>query len=391
VSVAGHDCDLALVEPEDPGALRNVPPLRFGGLPSLRSTVETYGFPAGGQRLSSTRGVVSRIDLQPYMHSGMDAHLTVQTDAAINPGNSGGPVVAGGTVVGVAFQGNARLDNVGYFIPVEVVRHFLADAADGVYGGYPELGVLVAASLENDAARARAGLAPGQTGVGVAYLLPRGSADGALRRGDVLLSVEGHAVANDGTVLVDGMRLDFGVLVDRKQVGDHLRLEVLRDGHSLQLSVPLGAYPVEGRFSHSYDVLPRYFVYAGLVFSPLSRDLLEATGPRAAVPRLAYELWHRSREEPESLSREPVVLLRRLDHPVNARSPWEANLLVERVNGRTVGSLRDLVKAIEENAEPFHVIEYAGAGGLTVFRREEADRANQEILRLYGIPSDRRL
>ncbi len=61
------------------------------------------------------------------MHSGADAHLVVQTDAAINPGNSGGPVVQDGLVVGVAFQGFPGAENMGFFIPIPIVRHFLAN------------------------------------------------------------------------------------------------------------------------------------------------------------------------------------------------------------------------------------------------------------------------
>ncbi len=112
-----HDCDLALVRPTDPGVLEGVARLKIGGLPTLGSTVTTLGYPAGGTQISSTRGVVSRIEQTLYVHSGMDLHLSVQTDAAINPGNSGGPVVQDGQVVGVAFQADMRQENVGFFIP----------------------------------------------------------------------------------------------------------------------------------------------------------------------------------------------------------------------------------------------------------------------------------
>ena len=68
----------------------------------------TYGFPAGGEQISYTRGVVSRIEVEGYVHIGNRAFLAVQTDAAINPGNSGGPVIQDDKVVGVAFEGTAR-------------------------------------------------------------------------------------------------------------------------------------------------------------------------------------------------------------------------------------------------------------------------------------------
>ncbi|MEM7387695.1 MAG: serine protease [Verrucomicrobiota bacterium] len=136
-----HDCDLAILELDDPAPFRNVKPLPIGDIPKLESTVTVIGYPMGGRRLSTTRGVVSRIDFQPYSHSGADLHLTAQIDAAINPGNSGGPVMQDGKVVGVAFQGipSAMATNVGYMIPPPVIRRLLKDVEDGIYDRYVDL------------------------------------------------------------------------------------------------------------------------------------------------------------------------------------------------------------------------------------------------------------
>lgn len=65
-----HDCDLALLTVDDPRFFENTVPLHFGGIPVIESTVSVYGYPIGGDRLSVTRGVVSRIDFQTYSHSG---------------------------------------------------------------------------------------------------------------------------------------------------------------------------------------------------------------------------------------------------------------------------------------------------------------------------------
>ncbi|NDA69028.1 MAG: serine protease, partial [Verrucomicrobia bacterium] len=131
VVFVGHDCDLALLEVEDAQFYEGIEPLDFGPLPKVRSTVVTYGYPAGGEQISYTRGVVSRIELQPYAHIGNRSLLGVQTDAAINPGNSGGPVVQEDKCIGVAFQGMPGLENAGFFIPTTVIQHFLADIKDG--------------------------------------------------------------------------------------------------------------------------------------------------------------------------------------------------------------------------------------------------------------------
>ena len=92
----GDDCDLAVLRVDDPAFLAGLRPLPLGDLPSIGERVLTYGFPLGGQDVSSTAGIVSRIESRGYVHSGADSHLVVQTDAAINPGNSGGPVVQDG-------------------------------------------------------------------------------------------------------------------------------------------------------------------------------------------------------------------------------------------------------------------------------------------------------
>ena len=137
VEFVGHDCDLAVLRVKDESFFENLEPLEFGELPKVRSAVVTYGYPAGGEEISYTRGVVSRIELKTYAHIGNRQLLSVQTDAAINPGNSGGPVIQDDKVVGVAFQGLSGLENAGFFIPPPIIMHFLKDIEDGKYQGFP--------------------------------------------------------------------------------------------------------------------------------------------------------------------------------------------------------------------------------------------------------------
>ena len=103
IEFIGHDCDLAVLKVDDPRFFEGIEPLPIGDLPSVRSSVLTYGYPAGGRQISYTRGVISRIEAQRYAHIANRSFLAVQTDAAINPGNSGGPAIQDGKVVGVSF------------------------------------------------------------------------------------------------------------------------------------------------------------------------------------------------------------------------------------------------------------------------------------------------
>ncbi len=187
VQFVGHDCDLAVLKVSDPSFFKNTIPLTLGDLPEIESSVEVFGYPIGGERMSVTQGIVSRIDFQVYTHSGVDTHLAVQISAAINPGNSGGPVLQNGKVIGVAFQGYSGevAQNVGYMIPTPVIERFLNDIAHGHYDRYVDLSITYQ-KLVNSAERRALGLSDDDRGVMVSTVSAGGSCDGKLRQGDVL-------------------------------------------------------------------------------------------------------------------------------------------------------------------------------------------------------------
>ena len=394
VRFIAHDADLALLEVHDPDFFDGVPPLLLGKLPRVRSTVTTVGYPAGGDQISYTRGVVSRIESQLYSHVGTRAYLAVQTDAAINPGNSGGPVMQGERVVGVAFQGLSRLENTGYFIPTPIVRHVLEDVEDGRYDGFPEAG-LVLARIENAAYRRHLGLPAALDGLGVRvdHFLPVPATETRMRVDDVLLAVNGYAVGSDGTVLYEGNRVPVGVVFDGVQAGDSLRLEVFRDGARTDVDLPVQVYTADRAEGTQYDRLPRYFVYAGLVFVALSADYLATFGEdQGAVdhPHLYYTLYHHGYEHPERRREENVVLARILPHPVNADLKHHERSLIDRVNGVRVEHLEDLMRAFEGESGPYHVIEFLDRKRFAVIEREAAEAAHSGILHAYGLGADRR-
>ena len=395
VRFIAHDSDLAILEVDDPDFFAGVEPLRLGGLPAVRSTVTTVGYPAGGDQVSYTQGVVSRIESQRYSHGGTRSFLAVQTDAAINPGSSGGPVMQGVQVVGVAFQNRSGLENTGYFIPAPVIRHFLEDVEDGHYDGFPDAGIVVS-SLENDAYRRYLGLPRELDGRGVRVdrILPVATTEALLRVDDVLLSVNGYPTGSDGTVLYEGNRVHVGVVFDSAQAGESVRLEVFRDGERVGIDLPVHVYTADRAEGTQYDRLPRYCVYAGLVFLPLSADYLAALGGGQAAqehPHLHYALYYRGYEHPGERRRETIVLARVLPHPVNADLKRHEQGIVDRINAVRVERLEDVLRALEDETGPYHVIEFLDRGRFAVLDREEAQDAHAGILRAYRLPADRRL
>src|SRR5712672_3782212 len=198
VQFIANDCDLALVTVPAKDFFKNMLPLKFGGIPALESTVSAYGYPIGGERMSVTTGIVSRIDFQLYTHSSIDQHLAIQISAQINPGNSGGPVMQNTKVVGVAFQGYSGdvAQGVAYMIPTPVINRFLKDISDTHYDKYPDLGITYS-KLQNPAQRRFLGLPDDGRGVIVDTVIEAGPAGKVLKQGDVLLSIDDHAIASD--------------------------------------------------------------------------------------------------------------------------------------------------------------------------------------------------
>ena len=106
VQFVDNDADLALVRVDDPAFMDGITPMEIGETPHVQDDVLAVGYPRGGEDISYTRGIVSRIEDIRYSH-GCSCLLGIQVDAAINPGNSGGPVLdlKTGKVAGIAFQG----------------------------------------------------------------------------------------------------------------------------------------------------------------------------------------------------------------------------------------------------------------------------------------------
>src|SRR5436309_5774366 len=229
--------------------------------------------------MSVTTGIVSRIDFQLYTHSSVDQHLAIQISAQINPGNNSGPVMQDAKVVGVAFQGYSGdvAQGVAYMIPTPVINRFLKDISNGHYDEYPDLAITYA-KLQNPAQRKFLGLKDDDRGVLVSSVVAAGPSDGILRPGDVLLTIDGHPIASDANVELEGERAQFEEVVERKFKGDSVKFDILRDKQPATVTIKLykpWPYSIQG---HSYDVRPRYVLYGRLPFQALDPGLLEAYG-----------------------------------------------------------------------------------------------------------------
>jgi S1-C subfamily serine protease len=388
IEAVDDGCDLAVLRVASKSFLQGMRPLAFGDLPQVGSSVTTYGYPVGGQELSTTAGVVSRFETHAYASAGQ--HLVVQTDAAINPGNSGGPVAQGSSVVGVAFQMLRTEQNIGFFIPVPVIRHFLDDLADGHYDGFPDLPVTFLA-LNSPAYRRERKLPEGMSGLLVQEIAAGIGLENALAPDDVLVSIDGQRLSDDGTWQLGKVRIPYSHLIDMKSPGQGVRFGVWRDGQPATVEWKARRFPPWDRMRPS-RAAPRYYVYAGLLFVPLTLDYLASTqvtsGRRAA---LLHELADRIWEERAGEDHEDVVLANVFPNPVNAQMLAGLPAIVERVNGQSIKQLSDVVHALEDAQTKRDVLELGPYQVVEALDHEQARAAQQSILSTYGIPHDRNL
>jgi len=384
-----HDCDLALLEVEDFAPFDTLPFLPIGNVPALESQVRVIGYPVGGERISVTRGVVSRIDFRPYSHSRADSHLVVQIDAAINPGNSGGPVLQEGKVAGVAFQGLTSADNTGYMIPTPVVNRFLTDIEDGKYNHYVDIGISEF-SLFNPAMRKVYNLGPDAPGVLVTDVVQGGSADGILQKGDILTAIDNNVVDSSGNVMFSGERVNMNEIVERKFAGDQVALTIIRDGQKQEMNITLKSFAPSRMLAVQYDKSPRYTIQGGLVFQPLDINLYSAH--KLNNPRVRHLFSNYLKEGLYKKRKDIVILTTVLGDPVNSSlSSFKGNA-VSSINDIPVRDLNHAHELLNPTTMPeFFVIKLDGLDRPIILPSEELTEANNRIKSAYSIAKQNNL
>jgi S1-C subfamily serine protease len=389
VLFVAHDCDLALITVASPNFFKNMVPLQFGGIPALESTVSAYGYPIGGERMSITTGIVSRIDFNLYAHSSIDSHLAIQVSAQINPGNSGGPVMQNAKVVGVAFQGYSGdvAQGVAYMIPTPVIQRFLKDVSDGRYDKYVDLGITYL-KLLNPAQRRFLGLKEDDRGVLIGTVVAAGPCAKDVKAGDVLLAIDDHPVASDATVELEGERVEMPEVVERKFKGDKVKLDLLRDKKPVTATIKLDTVPPYLIQGHAYDVRPRYVVYGGLLFQPLNLELIDAYQPTDLRLRHFFDYFVLEQiylEHPEV-----IVLTNILPDPINTYLAPYRGAIVDDVNGKKIRTLEDLAKALSETPDRF-VINMIGDGPPLVLDPKQVEAARERIKSRYNVVAEQNL
>jgi len=394
VAFVGHDCDLAVLTLDDESFFDDTIGLELAGLPKVNSTVSTYGFPVGGNRISVTEGVVSRIETDTYVHSGADSHLVIQTDAAINPGNSGGPVVQNGKVVGVAFQGLRMADNIGYMIPTTVIKHFLEDIEDKEYDSFGSLGVMLYPGLHSVSYKDYLKVPQDQDGIVVIATVMHSSVESILKPNDVITQIGDYNIDNDGMVRIHGLTLHLSEVIETKQIGQTDEITFYRRGKRIKETATVALNRPIFEYASRYDLPPRYVCYAGLTFVPATRNYLETWGREwlSDIPYYLRYLFNNSMQlNTDRQRKEYVVLAEIMPDEINSYCSDFKSQVVESINGIPIRSLDDVHKAFKQPLDDYHILKFAGDNRTLPIDAKKAQERQQSILNKYQIPAEARL
>jgi hypothetical protein len=233
-----------------------------------------------------------------------------------------------------------------------VVHHFLDEYARfGAFRGVAGRGFQWQ-KLENAALRSRHGVPPDASGVLLARLDPLApSSINALRARDILLTVEGVPIADDGTVAFRGAeRLDFTHLWRQRHCGDTLHAVVLRDGARAEVAFEVARPRPLVPILHTVDCTPSYYIVGGLVFIPLSVPFLEhgyGASWRKVTPVKLQALLAEYRTQPDQ---EVVLLFQILSAELNYGYKG-TSLWVNTFNGVKVRNLAQMAALVEVRAQ----------------------------------------
>jgi len=395
VKCVSYQCDLALLEVEDPKFQTIAQPVQLGEMIRLKDKVQTIGFPMGGNEISISKGIVSRIEVRDYCMSGLDM-LQVQIDAAVNPGNSGGPVFSDGKVVGTAFQGYDR-QGLGFMIPIPIIKHFLTEAfSNKPYRGFPILPIRFQ-TLVNPTQRKFYGMTEKQTGIRIKKIDNLCDAFSKLKEGDILLELDGHPVSNDGTVDIPGIgnRIDMVHLTHMKFVDDTVSLKILRNNpvtkkseiHTVQ--VILDHVPLETEIvpQNEHDKMPTYYINSGISFIPVTRNYLEGDGAELEDMYFIDEGCSIPDMPKKSADEQLIVINNVLDCKETEGYDEYIHAIIKEINGKPIKNIHDVVSAMENNKNDMHEIVTARKNVIVV---ENMHKDKQhKLLKQYNIRQDR--
>lgn len=362
-----YEANLALitVKSDDDRAafFEDTKPLALAKPPVIGDALSIFQVEDNGTNLLTT-GVLQSVDVSESFLAGQ-SFMTYRVKASMQSAASSFslPVIRGGALSGILLSYDSE-DQISDVLSVDIVARFLVSAKNGQYSGFPSLGIS-ASRTEDLSFRKFLKLQPEQGGLYIGKVRKGGAAELAgVKDGDVLLSAGGQAIDKRGYYQHPHYgSLFWGHIVrGEKATGDEIALGILRDGELLEITATLTREEPMDRLvpNYQFDRAPNYLVKGGFIFQELTRPVLEAFGEdwatRAPLNLLdAYE----NPEKFEDKIKRIIFLSGAIPTPATVGYERLRNLIVKKVNGVEIDSMKTLINAFEKADENnLHSIEF---------------------------------
>ncbi len=394
ITVVDYDANLAILTPTEEGFLKGAKVLELDSGAAVGDAVSFYQFEQNGQ-IALTPGVISTIAVTSYPLE-RSSLLAYRVSAPLQnrEGSFTIPALRDGRLTGLLMRYDSR-SQTAEIIPAPVIAHFLKLATETKYQGFPRAG-LAFSPMRDPQLRRYIGLKE-NGGVYVTEVLAGSASEKAgLKKGDVLLSVDGQKLDQDGNY-EDAQfgKIPFSHLTTtRHKVGDTIEFLILRDGQQQKIAVTLASGESAPLISEPYlmDKAPEYFILGGLIFQELSRSYLQEWGSgwmREAPQRLVYLDAYQN--ELPGKKRKIVFLSQVLPSPDTLGYENLDHLVVEKINGVEIHTLADIATAVKKPEKGFHKIEFEGDPGTIYLDAAEIEANAPKLIEDYSLPALQKL
>ena len=395
VEVVDYDANLALLAAPSADFLQSIPGARLDESVSVGDRIEVMQLEANGRPVT-TPATVTTIEVGPYPVD-ENAFLVFKLSVPLQTRENSFtiPALKDGRLVGLVMRYSPATQTA-ELVPAPVIAQFLRAAAKQPYAGFPRAG-LTFSDTRDPQLRRFANLPEGTGGAYVTKVLPGSPADTAgVKAGDVLLSVDGREIDQDGNYEDESFgKISLAHYVSTAlQAGQKIPIVVWRDGAEVTLEGTLAPRDRSRMISQPYifDREPDYVVVGGIVFSELSRQFLREFGrgwQEDAPLKLLYLDRFQSELPPD---RGRIVFISSvLSSPNNIGYEGLGFEVVEEINGKPIRSLADVAAAVDAPEGPYHRIRLAEDPGLLVLDVEGSKADEERIKQQYGLESLRRL
>jgi len=376
IKYISHQSDLAILELKDKSFFVGTNALKLNDNIKIRDEVTVLGYPIGGNTISTTTGIVSRIEYRSYVWSGTPL-LAIQIDAAINSGNSGGAVVNNNSeLVGIAMMKLNKSSNIGYIVPAIIINTFLEDIKDGNVDGFHSDSISYQ-NIMSDSVKIFYKLNT-RTGVLITNV---GVDEELIKVNDILLEIDDNQIADNGTIDTKYGRVNFNIIYHTKQVGQTVKLKVLRDKKEIVIEYVLKR--ITQLINREFGKEPRYILYGGFVFTPLTRNYLSSISTSYNLSMLFYEKNKTIDYE------EPVVTTSTIFPNEVNRGYYPASYVIIKVNDIKIKNFKHLINVLDNIVDEFTVFEFLEKRKV-ILNTKEAKDSLSNIMKIYSLKNDRR-